>query len=195
MFANVAPDTDLVSQPRPLGAELSWVLRSSSSPDQQQIAFHVPVGATLGALANDGGVEVLEEGKVALRVPAPVAQDAAGNRVPVSYTVSGTELTMHEDLSGNIQFPVLIDPLFVGEYGTFAGGSDWNGWGKANRGVLAALPGLKGKAIWSGVRGRGRLCTHRGHGGSPRRGMGRGLQASLVWTWLVSTIPGHQIRD
>jgi RHS repeat-associated protein len=128
MFTNVEPDTDLISQPRPLGAELSWVLRSQSSPDQQQLVLHLPAGATMRAQSDDGGLEVFEEGKVALRMPAPIAHDAAGNPVPVAYTVSGDQLTMHENLGEDIQFPVLVDPLFIGEYGTYAGGNDWNGW-------------------------------------------------------------------
>ena len=57
------------------------------------------------------------------------AQGADGRSLPVSYSISGNVLTTHVDLSGSVAFPVLVDPVFYGHYGTSSGANIWNGWG------------------------------------------------------------------
>ncbi|MHB8241067.1 MAG: hypothetical protein ACYDHN_03660 [Solirubrobacteraceae bacterium] len=129
VFANVARDTDLISQPSPGGAEMSWQLRSQASPSDERLLFHLPTGVVLQASsAVPGAVEVVAEGKRVLLVAPPVAQDAEGHSVPVSYNVEGSTLDVHVDLSEPIHFPVLVDPVFEGEYGTFGGANVWTSW-------------------------------------------------------------------
>ncbi len=131
MFANTAKDTDLIAEPRPSGAEMSWQLRSQESPRSQSLAFHLPPDAMLRwSASTPGGVEVVGSGHEILLVPPAVAHDAQGNVVPASYSLSGDILTTHVDLSGNVAFPVLVDPtlVFYGYYGTRNGANVWSGW-------------------------------------------------------------------
>jgi RHS repeat-associated protein len=130
MFANTARDTDMLAEPRPGGAAVSWQLRSSESPDVEGLSFNLPAGGVLQwSKLLPGGVEVLEEGRPVLLVPPASAQAANGASVPVSYSISGDVLSTHVDLSGEVQFPVLVDPtLFYGYYGAKNGADAWNDW-------------------------------------------------------------------
>jgi RHS repeat-associated protein len=129
MFANAEQDTDIVAEPRPSGAEMSWVLRSQEAPESNSLAFTLPPGASLQwSKQEPGAVEVAKDGKTLLLVPAAAAQDAAGTVVPASYSISGNVLTTHVDLSGDIDFPVSVDPLLIGYYGAWEGANLWSGW-------------------------------------------------------------------
>ncbi len=132
VFANAARDSDLMTEPRPTGADISWLLRSQESPDAQGLRFDLPAGAVLRAsAAMPGAVEVLEEGKPELGVLPPRAQGAHGEAVRAWYSLTGDVLTTHVDLSGNVAFPVLVDPevtLLGGYYGVINGANVWNGW-------------------------------------------------------------------
>ncbi|MGH2853338.1 MAG: DUF6531 domain-containing protein, partial [Solirubrobacteraceae bacterium] len=129
VFANTAQDTDFAVEPLPGGAETSWQLRSQQSSQDNALVFTLPTGASLqSSSAIPGGAEVVMEGKTLLLVPPASAVDAAGYPLPVSYTVSGDTLTTHVGLSGNVDFPVLVDPLMVGYYGTSNEAHVWRGW-------------------------------------------------------------------
>jgi hypothetical protein len=65
-------------------------------------------------------------------IPPASAVDAAGSPLPVSDSVSGDTLTTHVDLSGNVAFPVLVDPLMVGAYGEVDGANVWSKWEHAD---------------------------------------------------------------
>ena len=132
VFVGAEADTDLITEPTPEGAELSWQLRSQGSPQENRLMFHLPVGAVLRVSASvQGAAEVVLEGKRLLFIPPAVAQDAEGRSVPVSYSIEGATLVVLVDLSGPVHFPVLVDPVFVGEYGAWGGGNPanvWTGW-------------------------------------------------------------------
>ena len=130
VFANAAPDTDLMLQPRPTGADISWQLRSEASPKDESVAFTLPEGARLQtSAAVPGAVEAVLAGKTMLSIPPAVAVDASGRTVPASYSIAGNVLTTHVDLGGSVDFPVLVDPaIWYGYYGTRNGASVWSGW-------------------------------------------------------------------
>jgi hypothetical protein len=130
VFANAWRDTDLLAEPRPGGAEVSWQLRSQESPESQSLAFGDASGVALQwSTSVPGGVEVLSEGKSLLVVAPASAVGADGREVPVSYSISGDVLTTHVALSGNVDFPVLVDPtLLYGFYGTKNEAHVWNLW-------------------------------------------------------------------
>ena len=75
-----------------------------------------------------GGAEVVQGDQTLMTVPPAVALGADGRPVPVSYSVSGDTLTTHVDLSGPVDFPVIVDPLFVGNYGVANGANVWGAW-------------------------------------------------------------------
>ncbi len=68
----------------------------------------------------EGAAEVRLEGQTLLRILPAVATEANGASLQVSYTVSGSVLTTHLDLSGNIDWPVDVDPVVQEKFG--------NGW-------------------------------------------------------------------
>jgi RHS repeat-associated protein len=129
VFHETARDTDYLEEAIPSGAEVSWVLRSQESPESNALAFNLPAGAVLQAsTALPGGAEVLEEGKPVLVIPPAVAEDADGRAVATSYSIAGNVLTTHVSLSGNVDFPVKVDPIFTGYYGEANGANVWSGW-------------------------------------------------------------------
>jgi tripartite motif-containing protein 71 len=142
VLANSAPDTDFIAEPVPQGAELSWQLRSQESPESDALNLNLPPGASLRLSSTmAGAAEVLAEGKRLLLIPPAVSTDAAGRSIPTSYSVSGSTLTTHADLSGTVTFPVMVDPLFIGDYGTANGASNWGSWTHADScgGCFASL--------------------------------------------------------
>jgi RHS repeat-associated protein len=132
IFANAERDTDLIEEPRPSGAAMSWQIRSAESPQEMGVTFSLPGGGELRPSASSPGcVEVVVEGKPVLMVHPVSAQDADGNPVPASFSIDGDTLTTHVDLSGEVAFPVFVDPEvseFYGHYGTYDGAHMWNGW-------------------------------------------------------------------
>lgn len=99
MFANVAQDADLIEEPLPYGAGVSWQLRSQRSPEEESLRFTLPPGAALQTSKTiSGGAEVSEEGKTVVLIPPASAQDAAGHALATSYSISGSVLTTHVDL-------------------------------------------------------------------------------------------------
>jgi hypothetical protein len=44
---NVAPDTDQIIEPKPLGAEIKWLVRSADGPEQVRLTVDLPQGAHL----------------------------------------------------------------------------------------------------------------------------------------------------
>ncbi len=138
LFANAARDSDLLEEPRPSGAAISWQLRSQDSPSDEGLAFRLPAGAVLQRSSSlPGAVEVLVEGKTQLRVRPAATESADGVSVPVSYSISGNVLTTRVDLSGTVDFPVLVDPeievyTFPGFYGTANSAHVWSNWRECN---------------------------------------------------------------
>jgi RHS repeat-associated protein len=132
VFANAARDTDLMAEPSPDGAAVSWQLRSQESPRAQSLAFHLPPGAVLRLSPSlPGAAEVLVEGKHRLLVAPASAVSADGASVPASYSVSGDILTTRVDLSNGVAFPLIVEPeiyVLPGYYGDINGSETWAGW-------------------------------------------------------------------
>ena len=69
----------------------------------------------------------MSEGQVMATIPPAKAVQADGSPLAVSYTVNGDILTTHVDLSGSVAFPVLVDPVVLGTFGSYGAGT-WTGW-------------------------------------------------------------------
>jgi len=128
IFANSATDTDTVAAPTPDGMATDSVLRSQDSSPNQDWQLTLPAGARLQMVdatkepASAGAAEVVRNGRRLVVISRPTASDADGAAVPVSMSVQGTTLHISADLSGDIHFPVAIDPNY-----SWSGGS-WPGW-------------------------------------------------------------------
>jgi RHS repeat-associated protein len=128
LFPNTALGTDYMVEPVPAGVEMSWLLTSARSSEENALQFTLPAGASL-RLSSGGGAEVLEQGVAVGYVPPATATEADGVVLPVSYTVSGDRLITHVDLAGSVAFPVLVDPAYTDSegYGNYGAGT-WGGW-------------------------------------------------------------------
>ena len=131
VYPGTATDTDFIAEPVPQGAELSWQLLSENSPQENSLKFALPQGASLQMSRSvPGGAEVTMEGRLLLLMPPAGASQADGEPLAVSYSVDGDVLTTHVDLSGNVEFPVLVDPEVIGWYGEAGGDNAWQNWYK-----------------------------------------------------------------
>jgi RHS repeat-associated protein len=110
-YANTATDTDFMLEPTMTGLDAQWLMRSSESPTENDLVFSLPAGASLVMSSTvPGGVEIDREGQALAVIAPPVAEDATGAPVPVSYSVSGDTLAVTVDTSASVQYPVLVDP-------------------------------------------------------------------------------------
>ena len=107
------------------------VLQDASAPRSYDYELDLPEGATLHLSPDSGGVTVVgADGTPILFVGAPWAKDANGETVPTHYSVNGTTLTQHIEVSGNGAFPVVADPwlgidLVSSMNWTWVAGSGW----------------------------------------------------------------------
>jgi hypothetical protein len=137
----VSADTDALIQPAHHGAEISYVLRSASSPEDQVLAFSLPRGAHLTLDGRPGQqlatIDNLNGTRLGMVAPA-AAVDAQGARVETSYTLDGPDRLVvhvaHRDKS--YAYPIYADPLVAswnpGMYGAWS-------WTTNAPGVLSGL--------------------------------------------------------
>jgi tripartite motif-containing protein 71 len=129
-FPGTSQATDFMVEPRPLGAEASWQLLSAESSGENALSFTLPAGAQLVMSKElEGAAEVMLEGQRQLMIMPATATEANGAGLPVTYSVNGSTLTTHVDLSGNVAYPVDVDPVVWQKYG--GSGYYWGGWSKA----------------------------------------------------------------
>lgn len=159
-YPGTAKDTDFMLEPRPLGVEASWQLLSAESPSENALSFSLPPGAQLTMSKTvEGAAEVALEGEALLLIMPATATAANGAHLPVSYSVSGSTLTTHVNLSGNVDFPVYVDPVVWQKYG--GGSGFWTGWTTA-----ASQPGVAKFFGGSGNSGIGAEIDAEAPGGS-----------------------------
>jgi hypothetical protein len=113
-YADAAPATDVVLAPVTPGLETLYQLRAPESPNHFRMTFTLPTGAQLEAKAG-GGAAIVSDGQTLATVFPPVAQDAAGNAVFVTASVSGDSIDIdvpHSD--PDIRYPISVDPVIDG---------------------------------------------------------------------------------
>ncbi len=121
-------NTDTVAAPTPDGVATDSVLRSQDSPPNQDWRLTLPAGAHLQMAdatrepASAGAAEVVRNGRRLVMISRPTASDADKRPVAVSMSVKDTTLHITANLSGDIHFPVAIDPTYSWS------GSSWPGW-------------------------------------------------------------------
>jgi hypothetical protein len=124
-FANTTPDTDVLVQAAPQGAEIFWQLRSDRSAEQHRLRFTLPTGATLRMSDRmPGSAEIVAGGRTQLTIPPPTAHDADGEGLPLTMHVAENVLTVTARHTGRgLHYPILVDPALNGvvreNYGDF----------------------------------------------------------------------------
>ncbi len=131
VYPGTAPDTDFMVEPVPAGVETSWQLLTEASPQENDLQFTLPAGASLQMSKSvAGAAEIVKEGQTLESIRPATAIDADGTPLAVSYSVAGDTLVTHVNLEGSVAFPVMVDPeltLAEGAYGNFGAGT-WHGW-------------------------------------------------------------------
>jgi hypothetical protein len=122
-------DTDALVRAMPTGADVSFLLRSHTSPQSQTLSFDLPMGWRLhDARDPAGSVNVLSgSGKVMGRVLPPLAVDAQGQTVRARYHILGPDqlkLTVFHN-AGDYAYPILVDPIISTDYQTTSMYSNW----------------------------------------------------------------------
>jgi RHS repeat-associated protein len=141
-------DTDAVVRPLPLGAEVSYLLRSEASPQSQMLSFDLPAGWTLHDPADhSGSIQVKSPaGTIEATVLPPVAIDAQGQTVPVRYSLkSATQLVVHvSHRGGDFAYPILVDPSV--DFPSTTVGSEWSQVSNDSSGFSTLVAG--GVSAW-----------------------------------------------
>ncbi len=92
--------------------QINTVIQSPQAPSEYSYDIAVPGGGRLSLDASSGLVSIFDAGGGWVGGVNPAwAKDAAGKSVPTWYTVDGSTLTQHVDLTtSNLEFPVVADP-------------------------------------------------------------------------------------
>ena len=132
LYPNVAGgsgDTDVVVRALPLGADVTYMLRSEASPESETMSFDLPSGWQLHDPGDGSGqIQIVSgSGKVMAVVFPAMAVDAQGQTVPTSYQVASADqltLTVSHD-GGDYAYPIMVDPAISPDYQTTSVYSDW----------------------------------------------------------------------
>ena len=108
VYTGTSPDASTAVQPNEDGVNLLTVISGPDAPTSYSFPLQIPDGATItpdGA----GGYLIQVNGITVSAIAAPWAQDAAGNPLSTSYSLTGDTLTQTIDTTG-ATFPVTADP-------------------------------------------------------------------------------------
>lgn len=136
-YPNVTTDTDVVTQPTPTGLEQLTQLRSPASPSTVTLDLSLSAGASVQL--ENGTVLITRGSENLASILPPGAVDAQGRTVPVSMTLAGTTITLHVDTSGEVAWPVLVDPNVI------EGDVSPNMWKNCQTATPAMSPGACGR--------------------------------------------------
>lgn len=111
-------DTDAFMQSVPSGLELSYQLRSANAPRQLSLSFSMKPGDVLRLVGSDdplggplGSAEIDRGGTPLIQIAPASATDAAGQHVPVTYSLAGpTTLAIDLQAGPSTVWPVMVDP-------------------------------------------------------------------------------------
>ena len=151
----IAPDTDLMVAPRPMGAKISWVVRSPAASEELALDVDLPEGASLRRARSANpipgdppqAVEIVRGDEVLGYVYPPLAYDADGQPVPAEAKIQGSRIVTevaHRD--GDFRYPILVDPEVVQRNDYYTWG--WAGWrfgiaaSQIKQGTSASDPGI-----------------------------------------------------
>jgi hypothetical protein len=152
-----ASDTDAIIRPLPVGADISFMLRSQASPESQTLSFDLPAGWRLSDPGDGSGrIEVkAADGTLEASVLAPVATDAQGQTVPAKYTLANSDqinLTV-DHTTGSYAYPILVDPAITvsQDYSGTSAFSDWKHVPTASSPAPDGTGGANGSFIAQGI--------------------------------------------
>jgi hypothetical protein len=144
VYADTDKAADTVVRPTATGIETFTQLRGRSAPESYSWTVDLPGNQKL-LRQPDGGINVVNgAGSTVASVLPPWAKDADNKAVPVSFSVSGSTLTMtvaHH--TGNFAYPIIADPLWYWHYTRCYTAAQTN-WEIRTFGHMAALAAAGG---------------------------------------------------
>lgn len=157
-YPNIATDTDYISEVLPDGVEASWILRSAAAPQDLRLAFALAAGQRLEK-SSLGRIIVADDTGTVATVSRALAFDADGSQLAATPTIDGDDVVFHVDTSGDVHFPVLVDPQ-VGNYAWHEGSLDKFGWDEPLQYPTPNIfdqpfnpPGMYGPGLYNGAYG------------------------------------------
>lgn len=124
-YPNALRDTDLFWRPMPLGAEVSFQLRSPAAPKTLALNLSLSKGQTVRLVPEGdwrsgfpGSAEVDgADGQRVLSILPPSTVDAQGTSVPTTYSLEpGGKLVLHVHAS-DVAWPLWVDPPITASWG------------------------------------------------------------------------------
>jgi hypothetical protein len=150
VVTNTARDTDLLLSTLPTGVDVQYALRSADSPQDLGLEFTGRVDEL--RRVRNGGVEYVQirRGSTIIgTAQAPVAHDADGRNVPLSWSLQGHTMKIHVPHTvGQYAMPILVDPYVVDDqrYWVINGAIDFTGWSFVGSSVL--FPHVAGAGVF-----------------------------------------------
>lgn len=132
LVSNVGTDTDLLITSLPAGVDVQLLLRSDASPRKH--VLDLSAGGVSAKKVTDRGVDAVEltrDGRRVGTVQPPVATDADGRPVRLTWTVADDEMRIdvpHE--RGQYAMPIVVDPYVADDqrYWYNNASLDFTGW-------------------------------------------------------------------
>lgn len=157
-YANALTDADVLVRPAVTGFSVHTQLRSEDSPEQIVMELDVPPGVTLHDAEASQAIEVRRDGDVIGSVTAPVAADADGRPVELTWRLDGQRLEIVVPHRGrDYAYPLLVDPTVTESFewerwGVNPGYGNFAGWKYTGQGNFAGLSyaGPDGDPGWLG---------------------------------------------
>ncbi|MBI2396151.1 MAG: hypothetical protein HYV09_41695, partial [Deltaproteobacteria bacterium] len=110
VYRDVYPSTDVTFVASPERLEWAYTLRDDAAPTAFQLKIALPKNLTRARIDARGGLELLDaEDHALLRIPRPLAIDAAGTTREATLAWDGAILTVTLDRS-DLAFPIVLDP-------------------------------------------------------------------------------------
>jgi RHS repeat-associated protein len=127
-YANTRVDSDTVIEAVPLGAEVSWTLRSPASPSSLPMDFSGPVSQF--KMLADGSASFETESLGEGFVSTPIAWDAQGRSVKTKLVITRSGVSVEvAHLDAAVAYPIVVDPAVT--YGGVVGIRDDAGFSAA----------------------------------------------------------------
>jgi YD repeat-containing protein len=125
-YADAFTDTDMLVRPDVRGFSVNLQVRSDRAPEVYALEVDLPAGATLQRV--NGSIQIQRGDDVLGAITAPVAWDADGREVDVSWSIDGGRLIIDVPHVGrDLAYPLMVDPIVTDSY-------EWEWWGANNAG-------------------------------------------------------------
>lgn len=196
---------DALVTPTATGVETTLVVRSKDAPSESALQFQLDPSETLEPAVPDpigrpsaSGVRILRNGEPVAGVSAPIAYDAEGQSVPVSFRIEAAKMVLQMPRCGEaIACPYVVDPVIdnyqIDDNGTPSPTQTqdpfyyWQAFTSETGTANVAPTYQPANNFWvyrgyGGGFGNGLFIYSPTGGSPPRRGIANGTSAQWAWS-------------